>query len=309
VIRFDSYEFDVRARELRRGSERVRLQAQTCELLAMLLEQPGEVVTRAALAKRLWPEGTFVDVEHSLNAAVKRLRAALGDDTSRPRFVETQPRRGYRFIAPCTRSESGAGAGGRARVAVLPFTNGGLEPHPHAFGDGLTDDAIVHLGQYPNVELAAPTSSATFKSGSCLARDVGTALGADYLLEGSVRCVGDRARIVAWLVDTSSETPVWTGLYDRGLGDVLAVQADVAGRIARSLASAIAERPRRATPINSRARALRVVQGAPTLARDHRKVAAVPSAKAGRSSDYESFGRVAQRGCARSASDGHASAG
>jgi TolB-like protein len=256
VICFDSYELDVHARELRRGSERVRLQAQPFELLAMMLEHPGDVVTRAALAKRLWPEGTFVDFEHSLNAAVKRLRAALGDDASHPRFVETLPRRGYRFIAPCTWSQPGSGPGGRTRVAVLPFTDGGRETHPLAIGDGLTDEAIVHLGEYTNVELVARMSSSTFKSGTCFAREVGTALGADYLLEGSVRYAGDRARIAAWLVDTSSETPVWTGVYDRCLSDVLAVQADVASRIARSLASAISARPRRARPLIDGARTL-----------------------------------------------------
>jgi TolB-like protein len=256
VICFDSYELDVHARELRRGTERVRLQAQPFELLAMMLEHPGDVVTRAALAKRLWPEGTFVDFEHSLNAAVKRLRAALGDDASHPRFVETLPRRGYRFIAPCTWSEPGGGPGGRARVAVLPFTDGGREPHPHAFGDGLTDEAIIHLGQYTNVELVARMSSATFKRGTCFAREVGTALGADYVLEGSVRCAGDQARIAAWLVDTFSETPVWTGLYDRCLGDVLAVQSDVAACIAHALASAISTQPQRAMPFIPRARVL-----------------------------------------------------
>lgn len=258
MIRFDSYEVDVHARELRRGSERIRLQAQPFELLAMMLERPGDVVTRAALAKRLWPEGTFVDFEHSLNAAVKRLRAALGDDASQPRFVETLPRRGYRFIAPCTWSGHGAGIGGRARVAVLPFTDGGRAPHPRAFGDGLTDEAIVQLGRLASaaVEVVARMSSAAFKSGACLARDVGAALSADYLLEGSVRHAGDRARIAAWLVDAVTETPIWTGVYDRRLGDVLAVQADVAGRIARSLAAALSVWPRHATPFIARAHAL-----------------------------------------------------
>jgi len=256
VICFDSYELDTHARELRRGAERVRLQAQPFELLAMMLEHPGDVVTRAALAKRLWPEGTFVDFEHSLNAAVKRLRAVLGDDARHPRLVETLPRRGYRFIAPCTWSEPGRGAGGPARVAVLPFTDGVREPHARALGDGLTDETIVHLGQYTHVELVARMSSATFKSGTCFAREVGTALDADYLIEGSVRYAGDRARIAAWLVDTASETSVWTGLYDRCLGDDLAVQTDVAGRIAHSLASAISARPRRATAFFPRARAL-----------------------------------------------------
>ena len=99
-LRFGSFELDVRSRELRSGSDRVRLQEQPFEILRLMLERAGDVVTREELRHRLWPDGTFVDFEHSLNAAVKRLRAALGDDAENPRFVETLPRRGYRFIAP-----------------------------------------------------------------------------------------------------------------------------------------------------------------------------------------------------------------
>ena len=99
VKRFGTFEVDLRARELRKGGIRIRLQDQPFEILAMMLERPGEVVTREELRQRLWPAGTFVDFEHSLNAAIKRLRAALGDDADNPRFVETLHRRGYRFIA------------------------------------------------------------------------------------------------------------------------------------------------------------------------------------------------------------------
>src|ERR1044071_9007846 len=99
AIRFGSFELDVRSRELRKGDARIRLQDQPFEILRLMLERPGDVVTREELCQRLWPNGTFVDFEHSLNAAVKRLRAALGDDADNPRFVETVPRRGYRFIA------------------------------------------------------------------------------------------------------------------------------------------------------------------------------------------------------------------
>src|SRR5262245_40745342 len=99
VVRFESFELDVRSGELRKGAQRVRLQAQPFEILRLMLQRPGDVVTREELAHHLWPNGTFVDFEHSLNAAVKRLRAALGDDADKPRFVETLPRRGYRFIA------------------------------------------------------------------------------------------------------------------------------------------------------------------------------------------------------------------
>src|SRR3954464_2976733 len=99
-VRFATFELDVRSRELRSGSNRVRLQDQPFEILRLMLERPGDVITREELQHRLWPKGTYVDFEHSLNAAVKRLRTALGDDADRPRFVETLPRRGYRFIPP-----------------------------------------------------------------------------------------------------------------------------------------------------------------------------------------------------------------
>ena len=93
LLRFESFELDVRSRELRKGKQRIRLQEQPFEILRLMLERPGDVVTREELARHLWPQGTFVDFEHSLNAAVKRLRAALGDDADNPRFVETLPRR------------------------------------------------------------------------------------------------------------------------------------------------------------------------------------------------------------------------
>ncbi|MFQ5817651.1 MAG: winged helix-turn-helix domain-containing protein [Terriglobia bacterium] len=99
-IRFGVFELDLRAGELRKKGVRVKLQEQPFQILLMLLEQPGEVVTREELRQKLWPEGTFVDFEHGLNAAVNRLRDALDDSPDTPRFVETIPRRGYRFIAP-----------------------------------------------------------------------------------------------------------------------------------------------------------------------------------------------------------------
>ena len=100
VIRFGEFELDLRAGELRRGEERVRLQEQPYRILAMLLERPGEVVLREEICKRLWPNGTVVEVSHGINAAVLRLREALGDSADNPRFVETVARRGYRLRAP-----------------------------------------------------------------------------------------------------------------------------------------------------------------------------------------------------------------
>ncbi len=111
VVRFAEFELDVRAAELRRNQEKVRLQEQPYRILAMLLERPGEVVLREDICKRLWPNGTVVEVAHGINAAVLRLRDALGDTADGPRFVETVARRGYRFLAPvemeCRRVSSG----------------------------------------------------------------------------------------------------------------------------------------------------------------------------------------------------------
>ena len=99
VVRFGLFEVDRKAGELRRNGERVRLQDQPLQVLLTLLERPGEVVTREELRSRLWPDDTFVDFEHSINTAVRRLRDALGDNAENPRFVETVARRGYRFLA------------------------------------------------------------------------------------------------------------------------------------------------------------------------------------------------------------------
>jgi DNA-binding winged helix-turn-helix (wHTH) protein len=101
VIRFATFEVDLQSQELRKGGLRLKLTGQPFQVLTILLEQPGTVVTREELQKRLWPD-TFVDVDHNLNTAINKIREALGDSSENPRFVETLPRRGYRFISPIT---------------------------------------------------------------------------------------------------------------------------------------------------------------------------------------------------------------
>jgi DNA-binding winged helix-turn-helix (wHTH) protein/Tol biopolymer transport system component len=100
LIRFGTFELDVRSGELRRNGSRIRLQDQPLQILLALLDRPGEVITREELHAKLWPADTFVDFDHGLNAAIKRLRNALGDTADNPRYIETLARRGYRFVAP-----------------------------------------------------------------------------------------------------------------------------------------------------------------------------------------------------------------
>jgi DNA-binding winged helix-turn-helix (wHTH) protein/TolB-like protein len=105
-LRFGAFEIDTHARVLRKSGVKIRLQEQPFEVLLALLESPGEIITREQLRQRLWPEGTFVEFDHALNTAVKKIRSALCDDAALPRYVETIPRRGYRFLAPVDRSDS-----------------------------------------------------------------------------------------------------------------------------------------------------------------------------------------------------------
>src|SRR5882672_11383188 len=127
-VRFGVFEFDPRAGELRKQGMKIKLQGQPIEILTLLLEHPGDIVTREKLQKKLWPSDTFVDFEHSLNAAIKRLRDALDDSADNPRYIETMARRGYRFVAPVERlgavparlrAARWAGIGGVAVVALL----------------------------------------------------------------------------------------------------------------------------------------------------------------------------------------------
>ena len=113
LVRFGAFEADVRTGELRKDGVKLKFSGQPFQVLAILLERPGDVVTREELQKRLWPD-TFVDVERNLNTAVNKIREVLGDSAESPRFVETLPRRGYRFVAPvehCRVTEEPAGSG------------------------------------------------------------------------------------------------------------------------------------------------------------------------------------------------------
>src|ERR1700736_4191998 len=139
IYRFADFEVDVRARQLRKHGTKLKLHGQPFQMLLMLLEPAGEVVSREQMQEKLWPADTFVDFEHSLNTSIKRLRQALNDSATEPRFIETLPRVGYRFIAPVTTSEESTSAviahplQGPSPVRGIPGTMAEASSPRHSF--------------------------------------------------------------------------------------------------------------------------------------------------------------------------------
>ena len=136
--RFGVFDADTATGELRRRGLRVKLNTQPFQVLCMLLDRPGELLTREEISRELWPEGTFVDFDHGVNSAVNRIREALGDSAVSPRFVETLARRGYRFIAPVERVAPGENSPSSATSSAVPNAHddstevAGPEPKPRS---------------------------------------------------------------------------------------------------------------------------------------------------------------------------------
>ena len=229
VIRFGTFELDQDAGELRHEGNKIRLQEQPLQILQILLEQPGKVILREELRKRVWPSDTFVDFDHGINNAIKRLREALGDTAEMPRYVETLPRRGYRFLHALATTIA------ERSIAVLPFLSLSADPENEIFADGMCEEIISSLAQLKNLQVTARTSSFAFKGKHVDLRVIGEQLNVRTVLEGSVRKSGNRLRITAQLVNAADGYHLWSETYDREMKDVFAIQEEIAKSIAQRL--------------------------------------------------------------------------
>jgi len=228
-VRFGQFEIDEKTRELRKDGTKIRLQEQPLQILQILLEHPGELVAREELRKRVWPTDTFVDFDHGINNAIKRLRESLGDTGETPRYIETLPRRGYRFLhAVATTSPE-------VSIAVLPFLSLSADPENEIFADGMCEEIISSLAQLKNLHVTARTSSFAFKGKHVDLRVIGEQLNVRTVLEGSVRKSGKRLRITAQLVNAADGYHLWSETYDREMKDVFAIQEEIAKSIAQRL--------------------------------------------------------------------------
>ncbi len=230
AVRFGVFEADLHAGELRKAGVKIKLQKQPFQILQMLLEHPGEVITREQLQKAIWPPDTFVDFEQGLHSAIKRLREAVGDSADTPRFIETVPGRGYRFIGTI-----GSGAGRIKSLAVLPLENLSRDPEQEYFAEGLTEALITILAKIGALRVVPRTSAMQYKGVRKPVREIARELDVDTVVEGTVWRVGDRVRITAQLIDAPNEAHLWAESYDRDLRDILGLQSELAQAIAREI--------------------------------------------------------------------------
>lgn len=236
-MRIGDCQFDPVRYELTRAGEPIRLERIPMDLLLLLVERRGEIVTRDQIVARLWGKDAFLDVDNSINTAIRKLRRAFGDDPANPAFIKTRPGRGYELVARVEEPVAPPG-GTRARVmlAVLPFdTLSGLEAdRGDYFADGLTEEAICALGQLDPSRLGviARTSSMAYKGSSKPAAEIGRQLGVDYLLESTVRQQDQRVRVSVQLIRVRDQVHVWAERYDRDATNFLGVQDELGRAIA-----------------------------------------------------------------------------
>src|SRR6266700_5083904 len=230
TVRFGIFELDEDAGELRKQGARMKLQEQPLQILQVLLQRPGEVITREELQQKIWPSDTFVDFDHGLYNAIKRLREALGDSAETPQYVETLARRGYRFIGKIDCE------GPRVRsLAVLPLEDLSRDPEQEYFAEGLTEALITTLAKIGELRVVSRTSAMLYKDVHKPLREIARELDVDVIVEGTVLRAGRRVRITAQLIDAAKETHLWAESYERDLRDVLTLQSEVAQAIAREI--------------------------------------------------------------------------
>jgi TolB-like protein/Flp pilus assembly protein TadD len=246
-VRFGVFEANIRTGELTKHGKRLRLQEQPFQLLTILLEKPGELVTREELRSRLWPQ-TTVDFDHGVNKAIGKVRYALGDSAGNPRFIETVARRGYRFLADVAVVRDGQALtvldGPIRSLAVLPLENLSKDTSEDYFADGMTEELITQLGQIRSLRVISRTSVMTYKSNRKSLTEIARELRVEAVVEGSVLRSSDQVRINAQLIAVPADRHMWAQSYAGDLRDTLALQSRVASAIAEQIRATLDPRER-----------------------------------------------------------------
>lgn len=234
------FKIDLGEERLWHGDRPVQIGNKAFQLLRFFVANPNRLLTKDNILNGVWhdlhvSEGLVKEYVHDL-------RLALGDNPKRPRFIETVHGRGYRFLGGVEQvapAESGtarpASPAHALSLAVLAFANLCDEPGQEYLADGISEDIIIGLSKNPHLSVISRNSTFAFKGKPVPLREIGEALGAQFVLEGSVRKAGQRIRVAAKLIETATDSHLWAEIYDRDLGDIFSVQDEVVSSIVHAL--------------------------------------------------------------------------
>ncbi|MBE0616007.1 MAG: winged helix-turn-helix domain-containing protein [Burkholderiales bacterium] len=240
--------------ELRRRGIALQAEPQVMELLALLVENSGRMLSKEEINEKIW-RGRIVS-DAALSSRIKSLRQILGDDGKTQQFVRTVHKKGFRFVAAVEPLDDTAAASvptgdiaaevalltetastlqapqtsplqARPAVAVLPFANLSSDAEQEYFSDGITADIITHLSKHRWLNVTARNTTFGYKGRSVDVRELGRELGVDYVVEGNIQCVGNRVRVSAQLIDAQTGHHKWAERYDREISDIFALQDEI----------------------------------------------------------------------------------
>jgi len=273
VIRFGAFALDAAKGELRKAGVSLKIHPQPLQVLVLLVEHARQTVTREEIQRCLWGDNTFVDFERGINFCINQIRATLGDDAEKPKYVETIPRRGYRFIADVSTDTAATAPAVEARqrarypavltlsgvvlagflavgiwsvalrdrgeaidsLAVLPFANASADPNTDYLSDGLTESLINNLAQLSNLRVVSRNSAFRYKGKDVDPKTVGRDLGVRAVLTGRIVQHGDDLSISSDLVDTQRDRELWGEHYSRKISDIASLQEEIATEISAKL--------------------------------------------------------------------------
>lgn len=257
VLTFGGFELEPNAGELRRHGDLIKLPPQPFKVLEFLVRRGGVVVTRAEIREHVWAGDTFVDFEQGLNFCIRQIREALGDTADAPRFIETLPRRGYRFLMPV-----GTGKPHQAnvmRLIVLPFRLLRPDADTEFLAFSLPDALTSSLGGLASLVVRSSMVAARFaadKEAPDL-KKIATEADVDVVVTGTLIRAGEAVRVSAQLTDASNGTLLWSDTAQASLGDLFRVQDDLTQRIVASLSLPLTAREQhmlqRDIPANAKA--------------------------------------------------------
>ena len=244
AYRFGDFTLDLEGHRLLNTDREIPLQPKAFATLRCLIDHHGRLVTKRELHDRVW--GDIAVTDGALGRCIVEVRKALGDAVAQPRFLQTVPRLGYRFIGRVEAIDSPFRATGvttadrRVRsLVVLPFVNLSRDPEQEYFADGFTDLLIAELGRIAALNVISRTSAMCYRATTRSLPEIARELGVDAAVEGSILRAGDRVRITVQLIDARSDTHLWADSYERDLHDILRLQREVARDVAGAIRVAL----------------------------------------------------------------------